>query len=152
MNRYKIKKDLRSIQGAKFFKDEVVEGVMNPDGYHIDIVRENGFRNNLNSLINRHDVEKVAKDTPLTDDSFVKEYVSKSNKTIATSMGIGIASGLSLAYFKKQGFLEYVAFALIGGIAGLLIGDKINKNRKVKIVPLIEEKDKEESKNNNDKK
>jgi hypothetical protein len=145
MSRYKLKRDLISIQGANFFKDEIVEGSLNPDGLHIDIVRDNKSKKNINTLINYSDVEKVSKDTPLTDDAKVKEYVSKSNKTIATSMSIGALGGLSLAYFKKQGFLEYVAFTVLGSIAGLLIGNEINKRRKIDIIPVIDSKDNKEN-------
>ena len=145
MSRYRLKRNLRSIQGADFFKDEVVEGSLNPDGLHIDIVRDNKFKNNINTLINYSDVEKVSNDTPLTDAKKVKEYVIKSNKTIATSMSIGALGGLSLAFFKKQGFLEYVAFSLLGSIAGLLIGNEINKRRKVEIITIVDSKDNKEN-------
>ena len=75
----------------------------------------------------------------------MKEYVVKSNKTIATSMSIGALGGLSLAFFKKQGFLEYVAFSLLGSIAGLLIGNEINKRRKVEIITIVDSKDNKEN-------
>ena len=59
MNRYIILRDLKSIQGAKFFKNEVVIGKTNNNGVHIDVIRENGYKNNVNNLVKNKDIKKV---------------------------------------------------------------------------------------------
>ena len=145
MPRYRILQDLKSIQGAKFFKGEVVDGTPNNDGYHIDVVRENGLRNNINNLIKGYDLEKVPSTTPLTDENIVKEFVKKTNQTMTISTIVGALAGGSLAFFKKQGFMEYMAFIILGGVAGVVVGSIIISKKEINL-PKTDEVETKENK------
>ncbi len=135
MKKYIILRDITSIQGARFFKNEVVLGTPNSNGYHIDVIRENGYKNNINNLIKNKDIQKVSEKTPLTDELLVKQFMNKSKQISLSSSIVGALGGISLAYFKKQGFLEYIAFGILGAIAGFGIGSLVNYNRKL-IIPI----------------
>ena len=145
MPRYRILQDLKSIQGAKFFKGEVVEGTPNNDGYHIDVVRENGLRDNINTLIKKYDLEKVPNTTPLTDENIVKDFIKKTNQTMTISTVIGALAGGSIAFFKKQGFMEYMAFIILGGVAGVVVGSVIISKREINL-PKTDDLEKTEDK------
>jgi hypothetical protein len=145
LKKYIILRDLTSIQGAKFFKNEVVLGKANNNGYHIDVIRENGYKNNLNNLIKDKDIKKVSETTPLTDELLVRNYVKKSNQINLSLSVVGAIGGISLAYFKKQGFLEYMAFGILGAIAGFGIGSYVNSKRTL-IIPMVDDKKEEEIK------
>jgi hypothetical protein len=137
-NRYIILRDLTSIQGAKFFKNEVVLGKSNINGLHIDVIRENRFKNNINQLIKGKDIQKVPNSTPLTDELIVRDFLAKSKKINITSMTIGAIGGGTLAFLKKQGTLEYIAFMVLGAIAGLGVSIFINSKRKL-IIPITDD-------------
>jgi hypothetical protein len=145
MNRYIILRDLKSIQGAKFFKNEVVIGKANNNGVHIDVIRENGYKNNVNNLVKNKDIKKVSDTTPLTDELLVRNYVRKSNQIDISLTILGLIGGGSIAYFKKQGILEYGTFMILGAVAGFGIASFINSNRTL-VIPIVDDKKEEEIK------
>ena len=145
MNRYIILRDLKSIQGAKFFKNEVVIGKTNNNGVHIDVIRENGYKNNVNNLVKNKDIKKVSDTTPLTDELLVRNYVRKSNQIDISLTILGLIGGGSIAYFKKQGILEYGTFMILGAVAGFGIASFINSNRNL-VIPMVDDKKEEEIK------
>ena len=145
MNRYIILRDLKSIQGAKFFKNEVVIGKTNNNGVHIDVIRENGYKNNVNNLVKNKDIKKVSDTTPLTDELLVRNYVRKSNQIDISLTILGLIGGGSIAYFKKQGILEYGTFMILGAVAGFGIASFINSNRTL-VIPIVDDKKEEEIK------
>ena len=145
MNRYIILRDLKSIQGAKFFKNEVVIGKTNNNGVHIDVIRENGYKNNVNNLVKNKDIKKVSDTTPLTDELLVRNYVRKSNQIDISLTILGLIGGGSIAYFKKQGILEYGTFMILCAVAGFGIASFINSNRTL-VIPIVDDKKEEEIK------
>jgi len=145
MNKYIILRDLTSIQGAKFFKNEVVLGRANNNGYHIDVVRENGYKNNINNLIKDKDIQKVADNIPLTDEVLVRDYIRKSKQINVSLTLVGLIGGGSIAYFKKQSALEYIGFMILGAVAGFGIASFINSKRNI-IIPMVDDKKEEEQK------
>jgi hypothetical protein len=143
MPKYKIKEDITSTEGAKFFKGEVIDGTPNEKfKSKINVTRKNKF-GNINSLIIDFDVEKVDDSTPLTNPSDFQDMSGKSEKTLSVLSTIGGLGGLYFAYKKQKGFWGYVGYMALGGIAGSLVAHLVNKFQAPKLK-------KEDSKKSND--
>ena len=143
MGRYKVKEDITSTEGAKFFKGEVIDGTQNEKfKSKINVTRKNKF-GNINSLIIDFDVEKVDDSTPLTNPSDFQDMSGKSDKTLSILSTIGGLGGLYFAYKKQKGFWGYVGYMALGGIAGSLVAHVVNKFQAPKLK-------KEDSKKSND--
>jgi hypothetical protein len=137
MPRYKVKQDVTSSKGAKFFKDEVVEGTPNAKlKDFVNVERKNDWGDTKNDLVLGFDIEKVDDSTPLTKPADFKgamDASEKSDKTLSILSTIGGLGGLYFAYKKQKGFWGYVGYMVLGGIAGSLVAHVVNKFKAPKL-------------------
>lgn len=135
--KYKVKQDVTSSKGAKFFKDEVVEGTPSTTlKDFVNVERKNDWGDTKNDLIIGFDIEKVDDSTPLTkpsDFTGAMKESEKAEKTLTILSSIGALAGLYYAYSKKKGFWGYVAPMVLGGIVGSLVANVVTKMKKPKL-------------------
>ena len=137
MAKYKLKQDVKSVEGGKFYKDEIVEGTLNPTlKNNVIVIRKNDF-DNKNNLMIGFDVEEVDASTPLSNSqsnpTAFKGAVAKSSssdKTLTILSTIGSLSGLYYAFSKKSGVGGYIGYMLLGGLVGSLVASVVKKVKK----------------------
>jgi hypothetical protein len=131
MAKYKVKKDVTSSKGGKFFKDEIVEGTPNPrlkDFVNVD--RKNDWGDNKNDLFLGFELEKVDDNTPITPPAQITSLTTdatKKERTLTILSYTGALIGVYYAYKKKKGVGGYIGFMILGGIAGSLTAHLISK-------------------------
>ena len=137
MAKYKLKQDVKSVKGGQFYKDEIVEGTLNPTlKDNVIVIRKNDF-DNKNNLMIGFDVIEVDASTPLSNSqSNPKAFQgavaqsSSSNKTLTILSTIGSLSGLYYAFSKKSGVGGYIGYMLLGGLVGSLVASVVKKVKK----------------------
>ena len=131
MAKYKVKKDVTSSKGGKFFKDEIVEGTPHPrlkDFVNVD--RKNDWGDNKNDLFLGFELEKVDDNTPITPPAQITSLTTdatKKERTLTILSYTGALIGVYYAYKKKKGVGGYIGFMILGGIAGSLTAHLISK-------------------------
>lgn len=136
MAKYKVKKDVTSSKGGKFFQDEIVEGTPNPklkDFVNVD--RKNDWGDNKNDLVLGFELEKVDDNTPITPPTQINSLTTdatKKDRTLTILSSVGALVGIYYAYKKKKGVGGYIGFMILGGIAGSLTAHLVNKLKTAK--------------------
>jgi hypothetical protein len=131
MAKYKVLRDTESSKGAKFFKDEIVEGTPNANlKRFVTVNRANTWGDNKNDLILGNDIVQVDDATPISSPTQIADLTkeaTKSDRTITILSSLGALAGLYYAFKKKKGVGGYIGFMILGGVAGSLSGHLINK-------------------------
>lgn len=112
MAKYKVLKNV-DFAGVKLIKDTIIEG---------EPIVNNQVKVQGKTFFLKHDLERVAENTPLSVITQEQvEIVKSDSKGLQIASGIGSLAGVGYAFYKKKSVMGYIGFMMLGGIVGSLV-------------------------------